>query len=98
MVTIDVKNFLKSYYTNNDGDVLFNEICHLFDLDKKVELSFEGIPGLNSSFINSAFIQLLDKYSFDYIKENLTFVKSSKQINKLIVNRFKFEVNDRIYV
>ena len=97
MVTIDVKKFLKSYYTNNDGDVLYNEICFLFELDKKVEISFEGIPGLNSSFINSAFIQLLDKYSFDYIKENLTFINSSKQINKLILNRFKFEVNDRVY-
>lgn len=96
MVIIDVKSFLSGYYTNEDGNVLFNEILYLFNQGEKVNISFEGIVGLNSSFVNSAFIQLLNKYPFDFIRENLIFSNTTKQINSIILSRFKFENNKKI--
>ena len=95
MVEIDVKTFLAAYYTNEDGDVLHDEIVDCFDRGDSVIISFRGIPYLNSSFVNSAFIQLLEKYPFDYIKTHLTFKDSTKQINSLILSRFKFETQER---
>ncbi|QCJ57672.1 STAS-like domain-containing protein [Enterococcus mundtii] len=93
MVIITVRNILKSYTTNQDGDQLFDCIRRAFDRDEKVAISFENIHGLNSSFVNSAFVQLLDYYDFDYIKKHLTFRDSNKQINNLILSRFVFETN-----
>lgn len=98
MVEINVKSSLEAYYTNGDGDQLFNLIDNYLKENKTVTVSFDGITGLNSSFVNSAFIKLLDSYSFEYIKSNLKFTKSTKQINSLIGNRFKFESSKkRIY-
>lgn len=97
MVTIDVKRYLNgSYFSNDDGNVLFKEIEYLFNLEEKVNVSFEGISGLNSSFVNSAFIQLLNDFTFEFIKDNLKFSNSNKQINKLILSRFKYEINNKV--
>lgn len=91
MVTIIVNQILTSYVTNDDGDVLYDKIKAAFDSGEKVKISFQGISGLNSSFVNSAFVQLLEDYNFEFIKRHLMFVDSNKQINGLILSRFKFE-------
>ncbi|MCD5029240.1 STAS-like domain-containing protein [Enterococcus asini] len=91
MVTIIVNQILSSCVTNDDGDVLYNEIKAAFGNGEKVRISFQGIFGLNSSFVNSAFIQLLEDYDFDFIKKHLMFTDSNKQINGLILSRFRFE-------
>lgn len=98
MVIIDVKEFLPGHYSNDDGNILYDEIVYFFNKGEKVKVSFNGIHGLNSSFVNSAFIQLLNDFSFDYIRENLSFRDSSKQINQLILSRFKFEINRKMTV
>ncbi|VTT35876.1 Uncharacterised protein [Enterococcus casseliflavus] len=95
MVLIDVKTALKNYYTNDDGDKLFDIIVDNFENDNPIQVSFKGIDSLNSSFVNSAFIRLLDVYTFDEIREKLSFVDTNKQINLLILGRFKFEVKKK---
>lgn len=95
MVLIDVKTALKNYYTNDDGDKLFDIIVDNFEKDNPIQVSFRGIDSLNSSFVNSAFIRLLDVYTFDEIREKLSFVDTNKQINLLILGRFKFEVKKK---
>lgn len=96
MVTIVVNNHLDNYISNDDGDKLFNLIRNCFYDNESVKISFEGIKGLNTSFVNSAFIRLLDYYEFNYIKDNLTFSNSTKQINTLIQSRFKFETQSKV--
>lgn len=98
MVIIDVKKFLPGHYSNADGNILYDEIAYILNKGEKIKVSFKGINGLNSSFVNSAFIQLLNDFSFDYIKENLSFTDTSKQINQLILSRFKFEMNRKMTV
>ena len=92
MVTLRIKDLSKSHYTNGDGEKLNEIILHEFRNDNSVRVSFDGITEVNSSFVNSAFIQLLEEnYDFNYIKNHLTFSETNKQINSLILSRFKFE-------
>lgn len=93
MVKVNIMKDLKTFSTNDDGDVLFDILRKNLDDGKKVIVSFEGIHGLNSSFVNSAFIRLLEFYSFDFIKENIGFAYTNKQINKIILSRFEFETD-----
>ncbi len=91
MVEIIVKKVLDSYYTNDDGDKLSIIIRSHLSNKEKVTINFQGISNVNSSFVNSAFIELLSDYSFSFIKKNISFTNTTKQINTLILERFKFE-------
>lgn len=88
---IELKSVLNQHVTNEDGDLLFNIIHDEFEKDNKVNISMLGVYGLNTSFVNSAFIQLLEHYSYDFIKKNLTFTNSNKQINDVILENFKYQ-------
>lgn len=94
MVILKIKDLLEAHYTNSDGERLNQYILKEFNKNNPVTISFDGITEVNSSFVNSAFIQLLEEdYNFDYIKKNLTFSDTNKQINSLILSRFKFETS-----
>lgn len=93
MVLINVLDHVNQCYSNNDGYQIMNIIKHHLDQDEKVTVSFQGIASLNSSFVNSAFIELLNFYDFTYIKSHLRFSNSTQQINKIIKDRFSFEVS-----
>lgn len=92
---IVVKNEVESIAFNKDGDVIFSLIHKAFKENQKVTISFEGIYAVNTSFVNSAFIELLEFFSFDEIMKNLKFVNSTKQINSTIIKRFKTEVAEK---
>ncbi|EME3512156.1 STAS-like domain-containing protein, partial [Enterococcus faecium] len=95
MVLIKIVDHLSSYYTNDDGDKLFYIIVEKLNKGESVDISFKGIDSINSSFVNSAFISLLDLYTFDEIRKKVNFINTNKQINLLILNRFKFEVKKK---
>ena len=90
-LSIELKNVLNQHVTNEDGDLLFNIIRDEFEKDNKVNISMLDVYGLNTSFVNSAFIQLLEHYSYDFIKKNLTFSNSNKQINDAILENFQYQ-------
>lgn len=91
MVKIEIIKVIDSYHTNTDGDIIFEKIVDNFKEDKHVTISFNKISGVNSSFINSAFIQLLEFYDFEFIKTHLKFSDTNRQINHLIKSRFAYE-------
>ncbi|MGX8233451.1 STAS-like domain-containing protein [Bacillus subtilis] len=92
---IKVLDHVERCYSNDDGQKIQTKIKSAFYNDQKVNLSFEGVDGVTSSFINTALIDLLEEFSFDFIKTHLSFSGSNAQINKLINDRFKFEVKKR---
>lgn len=93
VVTLSVKDLISDFSNNNaSGEILFMHIKNHFDNQESVVVSFQGISELSSSFVNSAFIDLLIDFDFDYIRKNLKFINSTKQINSLIKERFAFEV------
>lgn len=90
MVTIQVKAHIPYCDTNEQGEKIFDLINRAFAGGQDVTLSFEGIEDTTTSFINSAFVQLLDRYSLQVIKSRLRIVRSTRQINSLIRDRMNF--------
>lgn len=95
MGIINVLDHVERCYSNDDGQIIQDLIRHSFKQNEKVVVSFKGVTALNSSFVNTAFIELLNDYEFSFIKVHLGFSNSTAQINKMIKSRFNFEVNER---
>lgn len=93
LVNINVKEYVDQIYSNEDGFIIYNELKKKLKEEYIINVSFKGIYALNSSFVNSAFLELLNDYDFNYIKSHLNFIDSTKQINEMIKSRFQFEVN-----
>lgn len=95
MVVIIVKELVDNVTDNQSGLVLLEAIQEAFEKKQKVVILFESIPYISTSFINSAFINLLEDYTFEAIKTNLTFKNSIAQINQLIRERFSLEITQK---
>lgn len=78
-----------------DGEVIFALISEMLKQDQQVVVDFSGVTSIPSAFVNSAFIRLLEHFSFDQVKRNLSFTHSTRQINQLIKSRFEF-VNNKL--
>ena len=101
----NLANYILTLYTKQSATISMPEQTNMtdqikkamddlrdeFEKDNKVNISMLGVYGLNTSFVNSAFIQLLEHYSYDFIKKNLTFSNSNKQINDVILENFKYQ-------
>lgn len=82
-------------YTQDDGHKVFKVLLPKLQQGERVELSFEGVETVPSSFVNTSLIRLLDVIPFERIKTNLSFTNTTKQINEMIKTRFAFEVSGR---
>jgi hypothetical protein len=89
---IKILDFVNRCMTNEDGLIIFNLINPLLNNGQHVIVSFQGVDGVTTSFINSAFIDLLQNHSFEYIRKNINFTNTTKNINELIKKRFYFEI------
>ena len=95
MVTINITDHVGRCYSNEDGKVIQHLLKKHLVAGNKITVSFGNVGAVTSSFVNTAFIELLNEYDFDYIKKSIRFVNSTKQINDMIKNRFSFEVKRR---
>lgn len=96
VTTLYVKKIINNFTNNNtSGQILFDVIKTYLDRQETVIVSFEGVSEISSSFVNSAFIELLSFFDFEYIKLHLSFIDSTKQMNALIRDRFLFEVANK---
>ena len=78
-------------YTAQDGLVIASLIRAGWDRGEKVVLSLAGVTDAPSSFVNGAFVSLLDTHSFDAIRRDLRIIDSTRQINDLILHRMQQE-------
>lgn len=90
-MVIVVQDFVHGCHTNQEGDIIFNQIAQPIFSGQVVTVSFKGISSVTSSFLNSAFIPLLDRLTFDEVKGRLRIVESNRSINDMIIRRFKQE-------
>lgn len=90
-MVIRALDHVRQCYSNADGQVIFKLILDPIKRGEQVTVSFDGVDALPSSFVNSAFISLLDQFPFDHIKETLRFAGTTRQINEMIRDRFAFE-------
>lgn len=93
--TISVFDLVGRGYSNDDGLIIKQAIVNEFEKGNKVIVNFLNVDGVTSSFVNTAFIELLNEFSFDFIRKHLNFSDSRKQINNMIKDRFSFEVTRR---
>lgn len=96
-MVIRTLDYVKQCYTQEDGQKIYAIILPYLERKTKVEVSFDGVEFVPSSFVNTALIALLDKVPFQTIKECLSFINTTKQINEMIRDRFSFEVNHRVH-
>lgn len=92
-MTLTLKNYNLNFSTNDDGQVIFDIIFPILLQGKKATVDFKGIGGTPTSFINTAFVQLLDHFSFDYIKNHLSLVNVIKVNAAIIKDRMNFHNN-----
>ncbi len=92
-MVIYIVDHVERCYSNNDGEIVLSLLKTSFENDEDVTLSFKGINSITSSFTNTAFIDLLKDYNFEYIKRKLRFIDTNKNINNMIKSRFSFEVS-----
>lgn len=76
--------------TYEDGAIIYRLIKNALEKGDKVEVSFDGVLSAPSAFINGALIELLNDYSFSYIRENVIISNSTRHLNELIKQRFEF--------
>lgn len=77
-------------YTWDSGAEIARLILSAFARGEVVTVTFAGITDVPSSFVNAAFVSLLDNYSFDFIKSHLKVTNASRQIVDMIKHRFAF--------
>ena len=95
MVTIKVLDMVEKCSTNDDGAVVYNMILSRLLNGEPVNISFSGAYIVTTSFINTAFIELLEVMPFSKIKELLFFSNTTRPINNMIKERFAFEVQKK---
>lgn len=96
MGTLKVKNIVDSCYSREDGRVIFDRILPDLLSGNDVVVSFDGVSGITSSFVNAAFVDLLDSIDFSDIREHLVIADANSSIRDVILRRFKFEVENRV--
>lgn len=95
MGMIRVLDLVDRCYNGEDGQVIHDAIVSKLKSDEQLVVSLEGVDSVPSSFVNVAFISLLDMWNFDEIKRRLRFVNTNSQINDMIRSRFSFEAKRR---
>jgi len=86
---VNIKDHVEHCFSNEDGQIIYDLIAPLILKREQVTVSFLGIPSTTTSFINSAFISLLDYIDYESVKVSLKVVDSNTHINRLIKDRFK---------
>jgi len=94
-VVIRALDLVDQCYSNADGQKVYEAVVVCIARGEKVTVSFDGVDAVPSSFVNSAFIALLEKFPFEQIKRTLFFKQTTPQINEMIKSRFSFEANRR---
>ncbi len=86
---LHVKDIISDTVTNSSGFVLLTTLDNFLRNGEQVELSFDGTPGLSSSFLNSSFGELIEKHGFNKIK---SFIKITG-LSQTQANYFKRYLN-----
>ncbi len=90
-MTVLVASLVDYCDTADQGEVVFKAINRGLDSSDTITVSFSDCLTATSSFANVAFVQLLDRMSFDEIKSRIKIVNCTSQIGDMIKNRLRFE-------
>lgn len=94
-MVINILDHIKTTSTYEDGEVIYRLISDALKNDQQVVLSFNAIKSVPSAFINASIIRLLEEFNFEYIREKISFIDTTKHINELIRSRFDFVLSKK---
>ena len=86
-MVIVVRDIVDSCDTNAQGAVVSDVVLSYLTLGRSVTLDFSGVFNVTTSFVNTAFVDLLDHFSFDSVKAGLVLKNTNRQIGTLIKGR-----------
>jgi hypothetical protein len=95
-MVIRILDYVKTASSYEDGEVIFKLISSEIKQNKTVTISFQEISSVPSAFVNAAFIRLLEEFSFEKIRNTLSFIDTTKNINELIKSRFNFVLAHKV--
>ncbi len=85
-MNLSISDIIENGSTKDQGLLLFLALQNQFESGNNVKLSLEFCPPMSSSFLNSSFGSLVDRYGYDLIKEKLTFINVQPSKAKVIKN------------
>jgi hypothetical protein len=71
-------------YSAEDGEKLASVLRRQLACSQQVILSLAGVADVPSSFVNAAFVGLLDEFPYPVIRSKLKVIDSNPQINGMI--------------
>jgi hypothetical protein len=83
---IVVKDLVKSTFTNDDALPLMFKMSEFLDKGYSITLSFDGISGITSSFLNSSLGEVIDKYGLDSLKGRIFTKNCTSSLNNMLKN------------
>lgn len=86
-MVLRIKDFTASADTSDDGTKILPHVEALFRREGVVVVSFHGINTATSSFVNAAFVPLIETFGIADIKKRLRVVDSTRQINEMVRTR-----------
>ncbi len=91
MMTVNLKllDLVEGTATNVDGITLFTEINKHLERGNIVRISLKGCGAFSSSFLNSSFGSLFDKYGITDVKTKVIFTDYLKSHERMLRDYYK---------
>jgi hypothetical protein len=83
-VVIRALDHVRHCYTAADGEVINALLVGPLERGDRVELSFDGVSDVPSSFVNTAIVSLLGQFEEGYIKSHLKLTDATRQIGDMV--------------
>ena len=90
-MVIVIQSIVDGCDTNAQGAIVQTMLRKYLSQQATVTLDFSGVFNVTSSFVNTAFVELLDDYNFDLFKSLVTIKNVNRQIGTLIKSRMEKE-------
>ena len=77
-MVIRIRDFVSGANTSEEGEIIFKRLSiELSQQKSAIVVSFDGIQTATSSFVNSAFVELLSSVSYPRLKARLRITNST---------------------
>lgn len=93
LTEIKIINKVPTYSTFENGSTVYFAIRNELANGNNIVLSFEGIAGVPSSFVNGLFNKLIEEIGIDGIKQRIRITHSTRMINDMLKRKFALAAN-----
>jgi STAS-like domain of unknown function (DUF4325) len=88
-MVISVKTITPQAYTADEGLKIARLVRNELERGKRATVSFDGVKDVPSSFVNGAFISLLDSYDPSWLRDHLKIISATRQTAEMVRRCFE---------